>query len=78
MVLYMILRLLTYFENYFYKLEQDTFNQLMNGSIPKAKLKLKKSAGERVLSEMAKQGLIELTKNGHSLTNLGNWYHQSR
>ena len=62
------------FENYFYKLEQDIFNQLINGSIPKAKLKLKKPAGERVLSEMTKQSLIQLTKNGHSLTDLGKWY----
>ena len=56
------------FENHLCKLEKDLLNQLIHGSVLNTKLKLKKPAGERVLSEMAKQGLIRLTKDGHALT----------
>jgi len=62
------------FENHLFKLEENILNQLIHGSVSNAKLKLKKPAGERVLSEMAKQGLIQLTKNDHVLTALGKWY----
>jgi hypothetical protein len=62
------------FENHLYKLEEDVLNQLIHGSVLTTKLKLKKPAGERVLSEMAKQGLIRLSKDGHALTTLGKWY----
>ena len=62
------------FENHLCKLEEDVLNQLIHGSVLNTKLKLKKPAGERVLSEMAKQGLIRLTKDGHALTTLGKWY----
>ena len=66
------------FENHLYKLEEDIFNQVSRGPIPNAKLKLKKPMGERVLSEMAKQGLIRLTKKGHALTTLGKWYQSTK
>ena len=66
------------FENHLYKLEEDICNQLSRGPIPNAKLKLKKPMGERVLSEMAKQGLIRLTKKGHALTTLGKWYQSTK
>ena len=62
------------FENHLCKLEEDILNQLIHGSVLNTKLKLKKPAGERVLSEMAKQGLMRLTKDGHALTTLGKWY----
>tara|TARA_B100000929_G_scaffold227063_1_gene183338 strand:+ start:47 stop:433 length:387 start_codon:yes stop_codon:yes gene_type:complete len=62
------------FENHLFKLEEDILNQLIHGSVSNAKLKFKKPAGKRVLSEMAKQGLIQLTKNDHALTTLGKWY----
>jgi phosphoglucosamine mutase len=62
------------FENHLCNLEGDVLNQLIHESVPKTKLKLKKSAEERVLSEMAKQDLIRLTKNGYALTTLGKWY----
>ena len=61
-------------ENQLYKLEQDIFKQLIHGPVPKANLKLKKIKSCRVLSEMAKQGLIRLTKKGYGLTPLGKWY----
>lgn len=61
-------------ENQLYKLEQDIFKQLIHGPVPKANLKLKKIKSRRVLSEMAKQGLIGLTKKGYGLTPLGKWY----
>jgi hypothetical protein len=41
-------------------------------------LKLKKPLGDRVLSEMVKQNLIELTKKGYSLTKLGEWYQSTQ
>ncbi len=62
------------FENHLYKLEEGVLNQLIHGSISDNKLKLKKPSKERVLSEMKKQGLIQLTKNGHAITTLGKWY----
>jgi hypothetical protein len=62
------------FENHLCKLEKNILNQLIYGSILNTKLKLKKPEGERILSEMAKQGLIRLTRDGHALTVLGKWY----
>ena len=62
------------FENHLCKLEENLLNQLIHGSVLNTKLKLKKPEGERVLSEVAKQGLIRLTKDGHTLTILGKWY----
>ena len=62
------------FENHLCKLEENLLNQLIHGSVLNTKLKLKKPEGERVLSEMAKQGLIRLTKDGYDLTILGKWY----
>ena len=62
------------FENHLCKLEKSILNQLIFGPVLNTKLKLKKPAGERVLSEMAKQGLIRLTRDGHTLTALGKWY----
>ena len=65
-------------ENYLYKLEQDIFKQLIHGPIPNANLKLKKPKSRRVLSEMAKQGLIGLNKEGYVLTPLGKWYQSTQ
>jgi hypothetical protein len=62
------------FENHLCKLEEDILNQLIHGSVSNTKLKFKKPVGNRVLSEMGKQGLIKLTENGHALTSLGKWY----
>ena len=62
------------FENHLCKLEEDVLNQLIHGPVLNTKLKLKKPTGERVLSEMVKQGLIRLTKDGYDLTILGKWY----
>jgi len=66
------------FKNRLCKLEEDVLNQLIHGSVPNAKLKLKKPEGARVLSEMVKQDLIQLTKDGHALTSLGKWYLSSK
>jgi len=66
------------YENNLYLLEQDIFNQLSSGPIIRNKLKLKKPLGDRVLSEMVKQNLIELTKKGYFLTNLGEWYQSTQ
>jgi len=65
-------------ENNLYLLEQNIFKQLSSGPIIRAKLKLKKPLGDRVLSEMVKQNLIELTKKGYSLTKLGEWYQSTQ
>jgi phosphoglucosamine mutase len=66
------------YKNRLCKLEEDVLNQLIHGSVPNTKLKLKKYEGARVLSEMVKQDLIQLTKNGHALTTLGKWYLSSK
>ena len=66
------------FESYLYKTEQDIFKQLITGPVVSSKLKLKKPTGERVISEMMKQGLLELTKKGYALTSLGKWYQSTR
>ena len=58
----------------FPKLEENILSQLIHGPVSNTKLKFKKPVGERVLSEMEKQGLIQLTNNGHALTTLGKWY----
>jgi predicted transcriptional regulator len=65
-------------ENNLYLLEQNIFKQLNSGPIIRTKLKLKKPLGDRVLSEMVKQNLIELTKKGYSLTKLGEWYQSTQ
>ena len=62
------------FENHLCKLEGAILSQLISGSALNTKIKFKRPAGERVLSEMIKQGLIQLTNNGHALTTLGKWY----
>jgi hypothetical protein len=61
-----------------YRLEQYIFKQLSSGPIIRNKLKLKKPLGDRVLSEMVKQNLIELTKKGYALTKLGKWYQSTQ
>jgi phosphomannomutase len=65
-------------ENNLHLLEQDIFKQLSSGPTIRTKLKLKKPLGDRVLSEMVKQNLIELTKKGYALTNLGEWYQSTQ
>ena len=66
------------FKNRLCKLEEDILNQLIHESVPNTKLKLKKPEGARVLLEMVKQDLIQLTKDGHTLTSLGKWYLSSK
>jgi len=62
------------FENHLCKLEENLLNQLIHSSVSNTKLKLKKPEGKRVLSEVVKQGLVQLTKDGYTLTILGKWY----
>ena len=62
------------FENHLCKLEENLLNQLIHSSVSNTKLKLKKPEGKRVLSEVVKQGLVQLTKDGYTLTTLGKWY----
>jgi len=62
------------FENHLCKLEENILTQLIHGSVSNTKLKFRKPVGERVLSEMEKQGLIQLTNDGYALTTLGKWY----
>lgn len=61
-------------ENYFYRLEQDIFKQLISGPVANVNLNLNKQNGRRVLAEMIKQNLIGFTKKGYTLTTLGKWY----
>ena len=66
------------FENHLCKLELDIFKQLIREPILNANLKLKKPTVRRVLSEMAKQGLVGLTEKGYALTPLGKWYQSTQ
>lgn len=57
-----------------YKLELDVLSQIAPGALPEDRLVLDKHSRTRVLAEMGKQKLIELTAKGYRLTARGKWY----
>jgi phosphomannomutase len=61
-------------EDHYYKLELDVLSQLAPGALPEEKLILDKNSRDRLLAEMGKQKLIELTAKGYRLTARGKWY----
>ncbi|GJL78568.1 MAG: hypothetical protein NPINA01_15570 [Nitrospinaceae bacterium] len=61
-------------EDHFYKLELDVLSQVALHPIPEGTLVLEKRSRTRVLAEMGKQHLIELTLKGYRLTTRGKWY----
>ncbi len=58
----------------YYKLELDVLSQIAGGPVPENKLKVNKGVRHRLLSEMGKQGLIQLIEAGYRLTPRGKWY----
>ncbi len=58
----------------FYKLERDVLNLAAGGPVAENKLKVDKAVRPRLLAEMGKQGLIQLSDMGYRLTPRGKWY----
>ena len=61
-------------EDHYYKLELDILSQVATMAIPEDQLIVEKNSRTRVLAEMGKQNLIELTAKGYRLTARGKWY----
>ena len=61
-------------EDHYYKLELDVLSQVAASTMPENRLILEKKSRTRVLAEMGKQNLIELTPKGYRLTPRGKWY----
>ncbi len=61
-------------EDHYYKLELDVLSQVATGTVPDGQLILEKHSHNRILAEMGKQSLIELTAKGYRLTARGKWY----
>jgi phosphomannomutase len=61
-------------EDHYYKLELDVLSQVATGTVPEGRLILEKHSRNRILAEMGKQDLIELTAKGYRLTQRGKWY----
>ncbi len=61
-------------EDHYYKLELDILSQVATGTVPDGQLILEKHSHNRILAEMGKQSLIELTAKGYRLTARGKWY----
>lgn len=64
-------------EDHYYKLELDVLSQVATNTLPEDRLILEKHSRTRLLAEMGKQKLIELTAKGYRLTTRGKWYIRS-
>jgi len=60
--------------DHFYKLELDVLSQVAVHPVPEDELVLEKQSRTRIIAEMGKQKLIELTAKGYRLTARGKWY----
>lgn len=60
--------------DHYYKLELDVLSQMALEPVPDNRLILEKRSRTRLLTEMEKQHLIELTDKGYRLTSRGKWY----
>jgi phosphomannomutase len=61
-------------DDHYYKLELDVLSQVAVTPVPEEELILEKQSRTRVIAEMGKQKLIELTAKGYRLTARGKWY----
>ena len=61
-------------DDHYYKLELDVLSQVAPHPVPEDRLSLEKRSRTRLLAEMGKQHLIELTAKGYRLTARGKWY----
>ncbi len=61
-------------DHHFYKLELDALSQIASQPLNEKKLEIEKHSKTRLVTEMQKQGLIEMSSKGFRLTALGKWY----
>ncbi|MBT5551066.1 MAG: hypothetical protein HOJ79_11395 [Nitrospina sp.] len=61
-------------ENLFYKMELYVLSQIASRPVLDEELEIMNQYKSRLISEMRKQNLIQLSQKGNSLTPLGKWY----
>ncbi|MBC8284166.1 MAG: hypothetical protein H8E32_10150 [Nitrospinae bacterium] len=61
-------------DHHFYKLELEVLSQIALRTLKEKDLKIEKHSKTRLISEMQKQGIIEMNTHGFRLTALGKWY----
>ena len=61
-------------DHHFYKLELDALSQIVSQPLNEKNLEIEKHSKTRLVTEMQKQGLIEMSSKGFRLTALGKWY----
>ena len=61
-------------DHHFYKLELHALSQIASKTLKEKELKIEKHSRTRLVNEMQKQGIIELSSQGYRLTALGKWY----
>ena len=61
-------------DNSFYKVELDALSQIAARPVTDEELEIKNQYKSRLINEMKKQNLIQLSREGNSLTPLGKWY----
>jgi phosphoglucosamine mutase len=61
-------------DHHFYKLELDALSQIASRPLNEKKLEIEKHSKTRLVTEMQKQELIEMSSKGFRLTGLGKWY----
>ena len=62
------------YDHHFYKLEWDALGQIESQFLNEKDLEIEKPSKTRLVTEMQKQGLIEMSSKGFRLTVLGKWY----
>ena len=62
------------YDHHFYKLELNALNQIASQTLNEKDLKIEKQSKTRLVTEMQKQGIIEMSPKGFRLTALGKWY----
>ena len=61
-------------DHHFFKLELDALSQIASQSLNEKDLEIEKFSKTRLVTEMQKQSLIEMSSKGFRLTALGKWY----
>ena len=61
-------------DNLFYKLELYSLSQIASRPVIDKELEIKNQYKSRLINEMRKQNLIQLSLEGNHLTPLGKWY----
>jgi phosphoglucosamine mutase len=61
-------------DHHFYKLELNALSQIASQQLNEKDLDIAKNSKTRLVMEVQKQGLIEMSSKGFRLTELGKWY----